>query len=861
MKHTIFKESSNTEYTIGILVKESSFDYDSIKRYYVDPITNKGIKEEDIIALSLAYNDNNKAPVKFIKEKLNNILKACTKLNIKTLLVTDANYFKVLTGLSKAENYYGSVCECKITGYESIKIIITINYKMLFYNPTLKDRLDMGLNTLISEHNGSFNIKPNIIKTAYMPKTELDISVELTRLKWFKKLTCDVETRGLKFYNCGIASIAFAWNQHEGLAFQVDTDTLNKNEPIRLLLKKFFTEYSGKLVFHNAGFDITVLIYQLWMDDITDIRGMYEGLDIMTRNFECTQIITYLATNSCAGNKLSLKYNAHEFAGNYAIEDINDITKIDTNKLLEYNLIDCLCTWFVLNKYYPKLIQDNQKELYTGLMKDSLITIIQMQLTGMPICLERVLEVEIELKKLVEGYTAILDQSSRIDDALYLIKNRFLDKDFNDRKGKAKNPDKIKPKVLNQINIEFNPNSSAHIACLLHEIINLPIIETTPTKLPATDEKTLKSLLNHTTDNSEKELINAILGIGKVNKILNTFIPAFKEAQLGNDGNYYLFGSYKLGGTISSRLSSNSPNLQQIPSGSTYGKLIKSCFRSNKDWVFCGADFASLEDRINALLTKDPNKLKIYLDGFDGHSLRAYSYFSQHMPDIDPDKVDSINSIGSKYKDFRQASKAPTFALTYGGTFHTLIKNCGFSEEQAKEIETKYHELYKVSDQWVNDKLKQASIDGYVTLAFGLRLRTPILKQVLWDTPKMPYEASAEGRSAGNAVSGQSWGLLTCRAANELRKRIRNSPFRYKIKISAQIHDAIYSMAHPDIDTIYWLNNNFIECMEWQNHPEIQHDEVKLGAELDLFYPAWHNAITIPNKASKEEIIKLCKEE
>ena len=65
------------------------------------------------------------------------------------------------------------------------------------------------------------------------------------------------------------------------------------------------------------------------------------------------------------------------------------------------------------------------------------------------------------------------------------------------------------------------------------------------------------------------------------------------------------------------------------------GKLIKSCFVAPPGWLFTGLDFASLEDRISALTTKDPAKLAVYLFGFDGHCLRAHSYFSENMPDIE----------------------------------------------------------------------------------------------------------------------------------------------------------------------------------------------------------------------------------
>jgi DNA polymerase-1 len=131
------------------------------------------------------------------------------------------------------------------------------------------------------------------------------------------------------------------------------------------------------------------------------------------------------------------------------------------------------------------------------------------------------------------------------------------------------------------------------------------------------------------------------------------------------------------------------------------------------------------------------------------------------------------------------------FLLTYGGTYHGLIKNCGFSIEESKAIEANYHTLYAESDAYVQAKLKQASIDGYVTVAFGLRIRTPMLNQIIWDTESIPYEASAEGRTAGNAL-GQSYGLLTNRATNAFMELVWASKYRYDIRPVAQIHDATY---------------------------------------------------------------------
>ncbi|MFW9600908.1 MAG: DNA polymerase [Prevotella sp.] len=307
------------------------------------------------------------------------------------------------------------------------------------------------------------------------------------------------------------------------------------------------------------------------------------------------------------------------------------------------------------------------------------------------------------------------------------------------------------------------------------------------------------------------------------------------------------------------RLLSNIKNLQQLPSNSTYGKKIKECFQAPKGWIFAGADFSSLEDYISALTTKDPNKLRVYERQFDGHCLRAAYYFREQLPDIDLNNPKSVNSIKKIAPHLRQESKTPTFALTYAGTYMTLMANLGWSEEKAKAVESAYHELYKVSDAYVQERLKQASKDGYADVAFGLRIRTPLLSQVIYGEGNIPYEAAAEGRTVGNAL-GQSYGLLNNRAAVDFMDKVWKSKYRNDIKIVALVHDAIYLMIRDDIEVVEFANNELIRSMEWQELPEIQHDQVKIGAALDLFYPNWSSPVTLDNYCSQERIRELVSE-
>lgn len=504
------------------------------------------------------------------------------------------------------------------------------------------------------------------------------------------------------------------------------------------------------------------------------------------------------------------------------------------------------------------MVQDKQEELYHSLMVPSLKTIIQMELIGMPMDDAVIQQTKKQLAEEQDKHLQVLQNSPVIKMLNLVLRKSEWEKDFEGRKAKAKNPDKILPKNLAYFDDKtFNPNSGPQMQRLLYEHMGLPVIDLTDTKQPATGGDTLKKLLNHTQESAYKEIIEALIGHAGVDKILTAFIPAFEKGVKKSDGMRYLHGSFNLGGTVSGRLSSSKPNMQNLPSGSTYGKLIKQCFKAPPGWLFCGADFSSLEDRINALLTKDPAKIKVYTDGYDGHSLRAFAYFGDQMPDI-IDTVESINSISTKYKHLRQESKSPTFALTFQGTWMTMVKNLGWDEAKAKKVEANYHALYAESTMWVKARIAEAAKAGYAEGAFGLRIRTPLLAQTFLGTSSTPREAEAEARTLGNAISGQSYGLLNSRAMNVFMEKVRTSKYRYDILPVAQIHDAGYYLIKDDPEVVAFANQGITEAMAWQDLPEIQHPQVKLSANLDIFWPSWANAITLPNDADQATIIQVC---
>jgi DNA polymerase-1 len=839
--------------SVAILVPNKDFKKAYIEKHYVEPLVSKGINRESIIAFNLAHTDDKRIPIAIIDHWLSILHKALEKMSIEFLIVCNPDYFKKIAMVTKVDSHYGYALRSR---WHSIKATPCPNYTSLFYNPKQQEKIDYALNTCAMDIiYGEELFGDELTRSIMFPESIGDIAEAMQFVDSSPEISCDIETYSLRLNEAGIASIAFAWDIDSGVVFAV-----GNNEAVKDILRDFFWHYPGRIRFHGSTFDTKVLIWELYMRHPLDYKGMIEGLDILHSKLDDTRILSYLTQNTTVPNSYSLKQQAFDFSGNYALgeDEINNIHKIKLEALLRYNATDALATNYLYLRDFPRLHDENQAELYEELYLPALKVITQMELCGMPMNYGQVLTVEQKLEEIVKDHMTALSNSIYVHETERLHREKLA---------KVAN---LKLKRLRKtwedfLHEKFNPASPNQLQLLLYKVLDLPVLGTTPTGQPSTSGKVLKALIAKLThEGAEEEVIEVLTrlkDLADVRKLLNTFITAFKKYSIKKDGWHYLHGSFLLGGTVSGRLSSSSPNLQQIPStGTKYAKLIKSCFQpppfpnnAEEGWLMVGADFSSLEDRISALQTNDPNKLKIYTDGYDGHCLRAYSYFKDQMPDIDPNSVESINSIAEKYPALRQASKSPTFLLTYMGTAHGLQKTFGFSEEEATNIERNYHELYRVSDAWVMEKVKTAQQLGYAELAFGLKLRTPLLPQVILESDSVPAQAYKEVKTVGNAL-GQSYGLLNTRAANEFMQRVWKSEFRYDILPICQIHDSLYFMIKNTYECIMWVNENLIDCMTWNELPEIQHEKVKLEAEMEIYYPDWSNPIRIPNGASREEL-------
>ena len=490
MKLHVYENNPTDAYKIGILIKELSFNIDEIKKYYVDPLVASGIKVQDILIVGLYYNEKNKAPVKLIKKHLDkSVYPVLLHFEVKHLLITDPAYYKVMTGVRKVEPYYGYIRKCTKINYEFLNCSLSVNFASLFYNPVHQSKLDLSLDVLIEKVTSGFFVPlgSDVIHSGYYPETLSEIRDALLSLHQYAMITCDIETFSLRLYEAGIGTIAFAWDQHNGLAFCVDIYS-DLGDQLRILLAEFFATYEGTIIYHGGTFDIRILIYNLYMNNPLDIKGMLPGLNIMYQSIHDTKLITYLATNTTAGNDLKLKNNTHEYTGNYAQEDITDITKIPKKELLIYNLTDCPATWYLYHKYYDRMVQDQQLEIYNTIFIPSMKVITQIELTGMPLDMEQVAIAKKAMEAILHTNLDILDCP-----LIWDFENALREQTRTAHNAKLKK--KVKP-LSDWVNLEFNPGSPKQLQQLLYEYMEFEVIDKTDTGLPATGAKTIKKLRN-----------------------------------------------------------------------------------------------------------------------------------------------------------------------------------------------------------------------------------------------------------------------------------------------------------------------------------------------------------------------------
>lgn len=685
------------------------------------------------------------------------------------------------------------------------------------------------------EH-GEFPIT-QVTRKGFYPKNKNQVKQAFNYLHKFAVLGSDIEGTSLKFYENELVSIAFAVSEQKGITFHV------KNCDFMDELKVFFETFQGKIVWHNGSYDVKALTYLLFNNDS---RVLY-------RTYEDTMFLHFICTNSPERPQRDLGTLVEDLCGSYKLtkKEITDMMNLNVEKCCLYNLDDARGTLWLYNLYRTKI----HSEYFYSKLKEWQWFLTQIELVGLPYRVS-------DLERAKEKVTGVLDKLRfKLEDHPYVdkvirIMHRYAMEKYNAAH--------VGSKELHEIKVPaFNPNSTKHIKALFESVIGVISPMNTPNGNPSYGVKAYPHLkLAIENDPKALEVMDLLEEYSGYNQLYVTFLKPMLGNSLVNGDRATLHGNFNLARVVSGRISSSAPNLTNLPSKGALGKIFKEIISPPKGYLMGGADFASLEERVNTVLTKDPNKEAVYLKGYDGHSFRAFYYFPDKLGDLpskvekakdEPEKVSLINSIKAHFDGIRSDSKPITFLLQYLGTAYGIRLNCGFPMEQALAIEANYHTLYVKSDEWLNKRLEEGAEQGYVEVAYGMRIYCPAISKSILNSSFTPKIVRKHIRTIGNGLC-QSYCQMTVDAGMKFLKRVYAAGLEDRVFVSCTIHDALYPMWEDDIELTKWVNDNLIECMEDISElPELE-SEIPFPADLEIFMPNWAKMVGLPRFGTIEQL-------
>lgn len=251
---------------------------------------------------------------------------------------------------------------------------------------------------------------------------------------------------------------------------------------------------------------------------------------------------------------------------------------------------------------------------------------------------------------------------------------------------------------------EFNINSPKKLSEILFDKLGIKPIKKTKTGY-STDAEVLEKLSN------KHPIADQVVEYRTYQKLKSTYIDGLKDLI---DENGRIHSYFNQTNTSTGRISSQDPNLQNIPIRTEAGRKIRKAFVSEDGYTLIDSDYSQIELRILAYIAQDEKMIKAFNDGLDIHRKTASEVFN-----IPFDEVDDAH---------RSRAKAVNFGIVYGISDYSLSQDLKISRKEAKQYIDNYFEKFSGVHKYMNDVVEKAKEDGYVKTLFNRRRNIPELQ-------------------------------------------------------------------------------------------------------------------------------------
>ena len=307
----------------------------------------------------------------------------------------------------------------------------------------------------------------------------------------------------------------------------------------------------------------------------------------------------------------------------------------------------------------------------------------------------------------------------------------------------------------------FNINSPKQVAEVLFDKLEL---KTKKKKSRSTSAEVLEELAQ------EYEICEYILEHRKFSKLKSTYTDSLPTLISKRDGRIHT--TYNQALTVTGRLSSSNPNLQNIPIRTEEGNKIRSafCAEDKENWLILSADYSQIELRLLAHVSGDEHLIHAFTSGEDVHTMTAAKVFGVGINDVT--------------KDMRRKAKAVNFGIVYGQSKYGLAKSLGISNDEAQDFIDKYFATYpKVRDYMINE-VSFVNEHGYVKTIFGRKryLATELA------SPNYQIREFAQRAAINQPLQGTAADLIKM-AMIETDRLLKEGGF--KTKMIMQVHDEL----------------------------------------------------------------------